>query len=502
MKQRIAIWLSGTAMAGVLYFFENNAGTRIALACMLLLPLLPVTRRALFGADGTGAAPRAGSRTGRDFGFREADEPGEVRAYLPGDPLNRIHWKLSAKRDELLVRERAVETVPEETQRRGENPLKAAQPRSRAKPAALVCLAVALAAAALLLAVPAVARGAQALLNRLFDASEARNAYAYVRFPVPDGQPVTLAAALLAVLTAALTAAAALSGSRWTALAPAAGCVGFQVYFGLSFPVWINVALTALFALAVMRRPLARRHVLPVLAGVAALTAAVLLVWPGVDAATEAASERIRDRLTPMAQIAAGTEAESDAAGHETRHVHTRSLREGEGEGHPEDSFRLENVEEQQIAMPHWVDYLRIALLLLAMVAVLVVPFLPFALLNARRRKTLATREAFRSGPVPEAVCAIFRQVIAWLEATGNGAENRLYSRWTPVVSERISADYGTRFGACALLFEEAAYSDHALGEEQRQQVLDLLRETEETLLARSDRWQRLRLKYKECLWL
>ena len=34
----------------------------------------------------------------------------------------------------------------------------------------------------------------------------------------------TLAAALLAVLTAALTAAAALSGSRWTALAPAAGC--------------------------------------------------------------------------------------------------------------------------------------------------------------------------------------------------------------------------------------------------------------------------------------
>ena len=44
---------------------------------------------------------------------------------------------------------------------------------------------------------PEANRGAQALCNRLFAASERVNAYAYVYFPVPEGQGVTLAAVLL-----------------------------------------------------------------------------------------------------------------------------------------------------------------------------------------------------------------------------------------------------------------------------------------------------------------
>ena len=61
---------------------------------------------------------------------------------------------------------------------------------------------------------------------------------------------------------------------------------------------------------------------------------------------------------------------------------------------------------------------------------------------------------------------------------------------------------YDIRFSMCAALVEEAAYSDHTLGEEQRQQALSLLAETEQALMARADRRQKFRLKYRECLWL
>ena len=47
MKKRIigyAVWL---ILACLLYFFENNTGTRIVLACSLLLPFVPIIRRSL-----------------------------------------------------------------------------------------------------------------------------------------------------------------------------------------------------------------------------------------------------------------------------------------------------------------------------------------------------------------------------------------------------------------------------------------------------------------------
>ncbi len=47
------------------------------------------------------------ARTKRDVGERE-----EIRAYLPGDPARRIHWKLSARFDDLLVRRERGSDAP------------------------------------------------------------------------------------------------------------------------------------------------------------------------------------------------------------------------------------------------------------------------------------------------------------------------------------------------------------------------------------------------------
>ena len=498
MKKRYVCYAVWLILACLLYFFENNTGSRIVLVCSWLLPFVPFVRRSLFEKDAVSKEPRTIFQTVKTFAFREEDDPGDVRAYLPGDPVNRIHWKLSVKRDELLVREQAKEKTQAEAEIKDTAETEQPAARSAKKRIFLMGLLFFLLPLILLLVIPSANQGMKALFNRLFDASEAVNAYAYERFAGPADTPVAFAVVLLAVMGLSLLGITLLSGSRLLALGLMAGSVLFQVYFGLSFPAWVNVLLLALFVLWMMKRPWSRKAVLSLLAGVSVLALAVLLLWPGVDAATEAASEAVRDRLSLMAQSIAGGAHELPSGENETRHVHTQSLTAGDLEAQTDREFRLVTVEEEQISMPHWVDYLRIALLLLLMVALVILPFLPFILLNQRRKKALDARKAFESENVSEAVFAIFQHVAAWLEAMGYGKDNAPYAAW----NAELSPDYAAHFAACEKLFEEAAYSTHEMKEEDRQQALALLIETEQILQRQADWKLRLRLKYKECLWV
>ncbi len=498
MRKRYVVYAAWLIFACLLYFFENNTGSRIVLACTVLLPFVPVIRRGLFEHDAESKQPEAIVQTARMFADRDEDDPGDVRAYLPGDPVNRIHWKLSAKRDDLLVRAPAMDKAAEQAETRNE--IEAQQPAadSARKHAFLIILLVFLISLILLFLIPSANQGAQALLNRLFDASEAVNAYAYGRFAVPDDQPVVLTAVLLVIAALAWLGMTLLSKSRLSALMLMTSIVLFQVYFGLAFPIWVNVPLFSLFFLWLLKRPRGRKTVLSAVCGILIVFMAVLILYPGVDAATEAASETVRDRLSQAARSIVGGYQELPSGENETRHVHTQSLINGDLEAQPGREFHLETVEEQQISMPHWVDYLRIILLLLLLAAVLIVPFLPFALLNQRRKKAVEARNVFESENISEAVCAIFHCVAAWLEATGYGEGNSLYAAW----KAPLAPGYAERFAACEKLFEEAAYSAHEMKEEDRQQALALLKETEQFLQQRAGWKQRLRLRYKECLWV
>ena len=122
--------------------------------------------------------------------------------------------------------------------------------------------------------------------------------------------------------------------------------------------------------------------------------------------------------------------------------------------------------------------------------------------MNARRKKALAAREAFRSEDVNLAVRAAFQHVVAWLEAAGKGAGNLPYRDWADPLSRLVSGEYAALFRPCADLFEQAAYSTHPLSEADRARVLSLLEETERILRSQADRKQRFRLKYVECLWI
>ena len=130
---------------------------------------------------------------------------------------------------------------------------------------------------------------------------------------------------------------------------------------------------------------------------------------------------------------------------------------------------------------------------LLLTAALVILPFLPFALLNRRRRQAQEARKAFQSENIREAVAAIFQQVTAWLEAAGLGGGNAPYAEW----GGGLNPEYARHFQACEKLFEEAAYSPHEMREEDRQQAMALLKETEGLLLREAGWTQRLRLRYK-----
>ena len=500
MSRRRTGYAACLLLAACLYFFENNTGTRAVLICTALIPFIPPLRAAFFTPDGSGKEPPREALTVRSFTRRETDEPDGIRAYVPGDPVRLIHWKLSAKKGELLVRNMAVlpETAAEEA--RCLSMADGYKKRSFRRPAAWFAAGIAL-CAALLLLVPEARLGAQALCNRLFAASEAVNAYAYRRFPVPEQQNTLAASCLLLCAAGLLAALAATARSRLPALGVMAACTLFQVYFGLALPAWGNLLLFGLFGARMMSRPASRGNAAAYCALLLAVALAAALFLPGVDAATEAASESVRDRLSRMAEQITGAAREMPAGETETRRIHTRSMETGDREAGTDREFRLVTVEEEQISAPHWINWVKAIGMSVLAVAVVTLPFLPFAVLNARRRKARERREAFGSPDVREAVQAIFRQVILWLEAVKRGAGNRLYRDWPDVLPDGLPENYADRFARCAADYEESVYSDHEMTEEQRRNALALLEETRNAMWKAADRKQRLFLKYWMCLY-
>ena len=362
------------------------------------------------------------------------------------------------------------------------------------------CIAAASASLLLLFLLPSARQGMAILCNRLFDWSEAVNTYVYDRFPVSRGQNTALAALLLLVFCGAWCAILATFRNKLLVMLTTLVLAGLQVYFGLALPAWGNVLLFAFLGFLLLPQPVSLKTALCYALSILTITAMILLMWPGVDAATETASERVRDDISRMAQSITGTAAEMPADRMETRRVNTQSLLTGEREAQSGKTYRLVTVEEEKISMPHWINYLKIILLLLLSIALLILPFAPFAVLNARRKKALAARQAFQSEDMHKAICSMFRHVIAWLKATGHDAGNLLFRAWPEALADRLPEDYLKQYARCAELFEMAAYSDHPMDEEQRAQMRSLMDETERMLYEQVNWKQRFRLKYVACV--
>ena len=371
----------------------------------------------------------------------------------------------------------------------------------RKKKTVCFCLAAGMTAALLLAFFLAPVRlSILALCNRLFAASEKANAYVYDRFQVPDGQTASLAVALAAVFTCCFFGLMITLRSHGLLLLFALSSALIQAYFGLSLPAWSNIALFLLLGLCAALFSAPKKSALPFAAAALLIAALTAALWPGVDAATECASEAVRDRLALMTQQEESVTGDSLDQAMETRHMNSRSLLTGDDESPQNREYRLITVEEQRISQPRWIDYLKIALLLALSAAVVILPFLPFLYFNARRKKAREARLIFQTEDPGEALCAMFRHAASYLEHGGFGGGNRPFSQWPDTWRGSLPEGYRQRYASSACLFEEAAYSDHPMSEEQREQMRLFFAETERMFFDEADWKEKLRLRYVKCL--
>ncbi|MBE6909961.1 MAG: hypothetical protein E7474_10400 [Ruminococcaceae bacterium] len=343
--------------------------------------------------------------------------------------------------------------------------------------------------------------GAAVLANRLFDASEAVNAYAYEYFSVAEAASPRAALPWLALFGGALCAFAA--RRRINALTLFFAIAFAEAYFGVTPPAWQNILLFALLALLLLREDAISPNGAALLAGAAAVALAVFLLAPRPNAAVEAYSEHLRDELGTLAfsaaQPAAQPETENAPVHQESRQHEEAANADDAGEtGRQEYERQTEN--EQEISLPRRIDFLRIVLLLLAIVALLVVPFLPFLLLNRAKRLAAERRAAFGDADNAAAIRAMFTHTMRWLRAAGLQTENRPFAQCEEAVRQMMSDEYAAQYAEGAAIWQEAAYSEHAMDDGQRAAIRALLDRTEATLYKQADRRTRLRLKYKDCL--
>lgn len=365
-----------------------------------------------------------------------------------------------------------------------------------------VCAAVLVGSVLALCLLPAARTGGKFLANRLFAASEAVNAYRYDFFAVPDQASALPAALLLGLALAALLVLAALLHLRAVPLGLAFALAGAEAYFGLTLPPAIQVLLFALLGLGLVQGTVRSR--LPLLAAAAGIFLLVSWLAPGVHARLELRSEAVRDALAPVEQLLGG----SDSKTPEEQPLATRreNRLNPEGADGTSDDARNDRLyqhlqqQEQQISRPKRIHYLKIALLAVLILALLTVPFLPFVLYDARRRKALARRAAFASPVYAEAIRAMFAHLNAYLICCGKDGGNRPFSQWVPELERSMPPGYAERYAQGSALFREAAYSTHTMTEAQRDTMQALLLETEQILYQEADLRTRLRLRFAECL--
>ena len=145
-------------------------------------------------------------------------------------------------------------------------------------------------------------------------------------------------------------------------------------------------------------------------------------------------------------------------------------------------------------------DWAWIILLLLLVIALLLGPFLPFLLVTRARRRTEEKLAEFSVPDNAAAICAMFVHIMDWLREGGLKTENRPFSAYEGAVEELLGGQYAERFRKAVSIWQEAAYSPHAMSDEQRFSVKELLDTTAAKLYEQAGRRARLRMKYVACL--
>ena len=332
--------------------------------------------------------------------------------------------------------------------------------------------------------------GVKYFLNRLFAASEERQAYEYERFALtsPDGlSALRYALVPLGILSGLTCGLAARYLLKWLFALIFALLCGAAAYLGVS-PAAGWTVLLAFAALLPFLAP-SGGGVLTLLCGLlpaVIVCGAVFLAFPGEDARLSAWDETARDALA--FETVAYTDLRYDAARRDKQ-----SAAEDTKQFYQEEETAADmGGEEESLSVPYPV--------LLAVLLTALALFIP-AVWNDRLQSRRAQNRAGIDDPDHgAAVRAAFLYAMRWLGAGGLSAGNRPYGDCAGAVGELFSPALREEFERVLPLWREAAYSGHTIDEAKRAKMLAFMEDARRTVWDRLGKRERLRIRYVEAL--
>lgn len=295
--------------------------------------------------------------------------------------------------------------------------------------------------------------GAALLANRLFEKSEAAQAYVYDYFAAEGGsfgETVLFLSLLLGWLC-----------RRWgngTTLGLCLVWAGAMAYFGVTPGLWPLTAVLLCGVLAAL--PRGRRLGFGVLTGllVLAIAGACIKLAPEPVPAISKLEEGLRDKLAFQSAAMEQTPIPSQV---------------------PEPEI-LPPAQVEQEQPDHGVQGRLVNVLFLTLAALtLAVLFVPAVIRDRATKRAEKNRAGLRAEDPAEAIRAMFLYAMRWrkLEPALEPVPEEVYQIW-----------------------QEAAFSGHPMGEKQRELVHDYMERTARTVWDQLSRKRRLEIRYRLCL--
>lgn len=311
------------------------------------------------------------------------------------------------------------------------------------------------------------------IMGYLYDTAEMAQAYIYDRFHVGalgDEHPyrcMHFAAIWGSCLVGLLTALPPARFRRTVAMAVACFSMLAFAYYGI-IPSWACIAVLAA-ALILLFATGSILSSVSVLLVVAILFGAITLLDPGENYTISRADEYFRDRFALSSSYL------------------------DSGESTPEDLTEMEeemkDKQENQtdggsefITDHRWFVVITTVLLILAAVGVAVWLFM-----KRLRKRQKANRAGIDSTDPRTAIVAMFPYTVKWLQPAGIDVAGKAFETLVPMIKADISGKYAERYTDMYDLWKEAAYSDHEMTEDGRNEMDSFLKDTMSMVNERSD---------------
>ncbi|MDO4860839.1 MAG: hypothetical protein Q4A48_07450 [Bacillota bacterium] len=325
--------------------------------------------------------------------------------------------------------------------------------------------------------------GAKLLLNSLYKSSEATQAYVYEQYDVsrdPGSYMFCMRAAILWIgcLIGALTAFIPVRFFRWTGVAFAAIYILSLAYFGM-LPKTVPLAVM-LCALTVLFTGGRLRSAVPVMVVIAVVFVTVAAVSPGENQNISRFDEQMRDKLAFSTVSIEGNELAADK---QEQNV------SGEKNGGSKTGLFGSRIKNNRLLI--------IIGLIILTALILFIPAVIHDRLEKKRRKN---RAGIDSKDPREAIRAMFPYAVRWLKESGVQTGNVPFASLKEDVRGKEGEAYSGRYSEMLKLWKEAAYSDHALNEDNKNEMKSFMNDTIEKVRGKLDLKGRLRVRFRTAL--